>query len=58
MLLQPLTDHTPQSMGPSGLEQEDRGGPCTPVDGGALFATPSTSMRLSEVFDLHKNQLQ
>jgi hypothetical protein len=45
-------------MGPSGLEQEDRGGPCTPVDGGALFATPSTSMRLSEVFDLHKNQLQ
>jgi hypothetical protein len=57
MLLQQLTDHTPQSMGPSSLEQEDRGAPCTPVDEGALFATPSTSMRLSEVSDLHRNQL-
>jgi hypothetical protein len=41
MLVQPLTDHTPQPMGPSRLEQEDRGGPCTPMDEGALFATPS-----------------
>jgi hypothetical protein len=49
MLLQQLTDHTAQSMGPSSLEEEDRGAPCTPMDEGALFATPSTSMRLSEV---------
>ncbi|KAK3125853.1 hypothetical protein QOZ80_7BG0610530 [Eleusine coracana subsp. coracana] len=43
-----VVDHTPQSMGPSSLEQEDRGAPCTPMDEAALFATPSTSMRLSE----------
>ncbi|TVU37531.1 hypothetical protein EJB05_10850 [Eragrostis curvula] len=43
-----VVDHTPQSMGPSSLEQEDRGAPFTPMDEGALFATPSTSMRLSE----------
>ncbi|CAM0907020.1 unnamed protein product [Alopecurus aequalis] len=43
-----IVDHTPQSMHPSSLEQEDRGLASPSMDEGALFATPSTSMRLSE----------
>lgn len=43
-----IVDHTPQSMHPSSLEQEDRGMSSPSVDEGALFATPSTSIRLSE----------
>jgi len=43
-----VVDHTPQSMGPSSLEQEERGVASTPMDEGDLFATPSTTIRLSE----------
>ncbi|CAN6206266.1 unnamed protein product [Urochloa humidicola] len=43
-----VVDQTPQSMGPSSLEQEDRGVASTPMDERDLFATPSTTMRLSE----------
>ncbi|OEL33570.1 hypothetical protein BAE44_0005411 [Dichanthelium oligosanthes] len=43
-----VVDQTPQSMGPSSLEQEDRGVASTPMDEGDLFATPSTTIRLSE----------
>uniref|UniRef100_A0ACD5WTS3 Uncharacterized protein n=1 Tax=Avena sativa TaxID=4498 RepID=A0ACD5WTS3_AVESA len=43
-----IVDHTPQSMHPSSLEQEDRGLSTPSVDDGALFATPSSSIRLSE----------
>uniref|UniRef100_A0A453AXS9 TFIIS N-terminal domain-containing protein n=1 Tax=Aegilops tauschii subsp. strangulata TaxID=200361 RepID=A0A453AXS9_AEGTS len=46
-----IVDHTPQSMHPSSLEQEDRGMSSPSVDEGALFATPSTSIRLSEVIE-------
>jgi hypothetical protein len=42
-----VVDQTPQSMGPSSLEQE-RGVASTPMDEGDLFATPSTTIRLSE----------
>ncbi|KAF8668913.1 hypothetical protein HU200_052119 [Digitaria exilis] len=35
-------------MGPSSLEQEDRGVASTPMDERDLFATPSTTIRLSE----------
>lgn len=35
-------------MGPSSLEQEDRGAASTHMDEGDLFATPSTTIRLSE----------
>jgi hypothetical protein len=49
MALQQFADQTPQSMGPSSLEQE-RGVASTPMDEGDLFATPSTTIRLSEVF--------
>ncbi|VAH43247.1 unnamed protein product [Triticum turgidum subsp. durum] len=45
----PLLDHTPQSMHPSSLEQEDRGMSSPSVDEGALFATPSTSIRLLRI---------
>ncbi|KAL6649991.1 hypothetical protein ACP70R_014215 [Stipagrostis hirtigluma subsp. patula] len=40
-------DHTPQSMDASCLEQEG-GLPSPPMDEAALFATPCTSIRLSE----------
>jgi hypothetical protein len=41
-------------MGPSSLEdQEDRGAAFTHMDEGDLFATPSTTIRLSEVRDSH-----
>jgi hypothetical protein len=43
-------------MGPSSLEQEDRGAASTHMDEGDLFATPSTTIRLSEVCDLQQNQ--
>ncbi|XP_062187372.1 probable mediator of RNA polymerase II transcription subunit 26b isoform X2 [Phragmites australis] len=43
-----VVDHTPQSMGPSSLEQEERGVASTPMEEGALFATPRTSIQLSE----------
>nr|AGY80452.1 Transcription elongation factor (TEF) [Dendrocalamus latiflorus] len=43
-----IVDHTPQSMHPSSLEQEDRGLSSPSMDEGALFATPTTSIRLSE----------
>lgn len=43
-----VVDQTPQSMGPSSLEQEDRGVASTPMDERDLFATPSTTIRLSE----------
>jgi len=47
-----VVDHTPQSMGPSSLEREERGVNSTPMDEGDLSATPSTTIRLSEVFVL------
>ncbi|RCV14244.1 hypothetical protein SETIT_2G410200v2 [Setaria italica] len=43
-----VVDQTPQSMGPSSLEQEDRGVASTPMDERDLFATLSTTIRLSE----------
>ncbi|KAM0872782.1 hypothetical protein ACQ4PT_038490 [Festuca glaucescens] len=43
-----IVDHTPQSMHPSSLEQEYRGLSTPSMDDGSLFATPSTSIRLSE----------
>lgn len=46
-----LKDHTPQSVDASCLEEEECGLPSPPMDEAALFATPCTSMRLSEVPD-------
>ncbi|KAL6878337.1 hypothetical protein ACP4OV_012507 [Aristida adscensionis] len=46
-----VVDHTPQSMDASCLEQEEGGLPSPPMDEAALFATPCTSIRLSEFFD-------
>ncbi|KAL5197079.1 hypothetical protein ABZP36_000591 [Zizania latifolia] len=43
-----VVDHTPQSMHPSGLEHDERGLSTLSTDEGALFATPSTSIWLSE----------
>ncbi|PNT74658.1 probable mediator of RNA polymerase II transcription subunit 26b isoform X2 [Brachypodium distachyon] len=43
-----IVDHTPQSMHPSNLEQEDRGLSSPAMDEGALLATLSTSIGLSE----------
>lgn len=43
-----VVDQTPQSMGPSSLEQEDRGAASTRMDEGDLLATPSTAIRLSQ----------
>jgi hypothetical protein len=43
-------------MGPSSLEQEDRGAASTHMDEGDLFATPSTTIRLSEVRGSQQNQ--
>ncbi|XP_006650111.3 probable mediator of RNA polymerase II transcription subunit 26b [Oryza brachyantha] len=45
-----IVDHTPQSMDGSCLEQEG-GLPSPPMDEAALFATPCTSIQLSEFFD-------
>lgn len=46
-----IVDHTPQSMDASCLEQEEGGLPSPPMDEAALFATPCSSMKLSEFFD-------
>ncbi|XP_062213417.1 probable mediator of RNA polymerase II transcription subunit 26c [Phragmites australis] len=46
-----IVDHTPQSLDTSCLEQEEGGLPAPPMDEAALFATPCTSIRLSEFFD-------
>ncbi|KAJ1292132.1 hypothetical protein BS78_02G369100 [Paspalum vaginatum] len=43
-----VVDQTPQSMGPSSLEQEDRGAASIHMDEGDLLATPSTTIRLSQ----------
>jgi hypothetical protein len=43
-------------MHPSSLEQEDRGLSTPSMDDGSLFATPSTSIRLSEVLNYRTNQ--
>uniref|UniRef100_A0A0A9E2W0 Uncharacterized protein n=1 Tax=Arundo donax TaxID=35708 RepID=A0A0A9E2W0_ARUDO len=45
-----IVDHTPQSVDTSCLEQEE-GLPAPPMDEAALFATPCTSILLSEFFD-------
>ncbi|KAL5216977.1 hypothetical protein ABZP36_017661 [Zizania latifolia] len=45
-----IVDHTPQSMDGSCLEQEG-GLPSPPMDEGALFVPPCTSIQLSEFFD-------
>ncbi|KAF0911937.1 hypothetical protein E2562_012752 [Oryza meyeriana var. granulata] len=45
-----VTDHTPQSMDGSCLEQEG-GLPSPPMDEAALFATPCTSIQLSETLE-------
>ncbi|CAN6312646.1 unnamed protein product [Urochloa humidicola] len=47
----PIVDHTPQSMDASCLDQEEGGLPSPPMDEAALFATPCTSIQLSEFFD-------
>ncbi|XP_024313437.1 uncharacterized protein LOC112270033 [Brachypodium distachyon] len=44
-------DHTPRSMDPSCLEQEEGGLPCPPMDEAALFVKPCTFVDLSEFFD-------
>ncbi|EEE60269.1 hypothetical protein OsJ_13304 [Oryza sativa Japonica Group] len=44
-----IVDHTPQSMDGSCLEQEEGGLPSPPMDEAAFFATPCTSIQLSEV---------
>uniref|UniRef100_A0A0E0NVG0 TFIIS N-terminal domain-containing protein n=1 Tax=Oryza rufipogon TaxID=4529 RepID=A0A0E0NVG0_ORYRU len=46
-----IVDHTPQSMDGSCLEQEEGGLPSPPMDEAAFFATPCTSIQLSEFFD-------
>ncbi|XP_062211371.1 probable mediator of RNA polymerase II transcription subunit 26a [Phragmites australis] len=46
-----IVDHTPQSMDDSCLDQEGGGLPSPPMDEAALFATPCTSILLSEFFD-------
>uniref|UniRef100_A0A0D9X238 TFIIS N-terminal domain-containing protein n=1 Tax=Leersia perrieri TaxID=77586 RepID=A0A0D9X238_9ORYZ len=43
-----IVDHTPQSMHPSSLEQDERGLSSPSLYDGSLLATPSTSIRLSE----------
>ncbi|KAL5198863.1 hypothetical protein ABZP36_002375 [Zizania latifolia] len=43
-----IVDHTPQSMHPSSLEQDERVLSTSSMDESALFATPSSSIRLSE----------
>ncbi|XP_039785969.1 probable mediator of RNA polymerase II transcription subunit 26b isoform X2 [Panicum virgatum] len=50
-LLKQFTDHTPQSVDASCLDQEEGGLPSPPMDEAALFATPCTSIQLSEFFD-------
>ncbi|CAL4914547.1 unnamed protein product [Urochloa decumbens] len=47
----PIVDHTPQSVDASCLDQEEGGLPSPPMDEAALFATPCTSIQLSEFFD-------
>ncbi|PVH32664.1 hypothetical protein PAHAL_9G454800 [Panicum hallii] len=47
----PVVDHTPQSVDASCLDQEEGGLPSPPMDEAALFATPCTSIQLSEFFD-------
>ncbi|RLN42264.1 putative mediator of RNA polymerase II transcription subunit 26b isoform X1 [Panicum miliaceum] len=47
----PIVDHTPQSVDGSCLDQEEGGLPSPPMDEAALFATPCTSIQLSEFFD-------
>ena len=51
-LLKQFTDHTPQSVDASCLDQEEGGLPSPPMDEAALFATPCTSIQLSEVSDI------
>ncbi|VAH14757.1 probable mediator of RNA polymerase II transcription subunit 26a [Triticum dicoccoides] len=46
-----IVDRTPQSMEASCIEQEEGGLPSPPMDEAALFATPCTSIQLSEFFD-------
>ncbi|GJN31564.1 hypothetical protein PR202_gb19978 [Eleusine coracana subsp. coracana] len=46
-----IADHTPQSVDTSCLEEEECGLPSPPMDEAALFATPCTSMGLSEFFN-------
>ncbi|KAG8079554.1 hypothetical protein GUJ93_ZPchr0007g6174 [Zizania palustris] len=43
-----IIDHTPQSMHPSSLEQDERVLSTSSMDEGSLFATPSSSIWLSE----------
>ncbi|OEL33510.1 putative mediator of RNA polymerase II transcription subunit 26b [Dichanthelium oligosanthes] len=47
----PIVDQTPQSVDASCLDQEEGGLPSPPMDEAALFATPCTSIQLSEFFD-------
>lgn len=51
VLLKQFTDHTPQSVDASCLDQEEWGLPSPPMDEAALFAAPCTSIQLSEVPD-------
>ncbi|WVZ57046.1 hypothetical protein U9M48_007487 [Paspalum notatum var. saurae] len=44
----PVVDHTPESVDASCLDQEEGGLPSPPMDEAALFATPCTSIQLSE----------
>lgn len=46
-----VADDTPQSVDASCLDQEEGGLPSPPMDEAALFATPCTSIQLSEFFD-------
>lgn len=46
-----IVDRTPQSMEASCIEHEEGGLPSPPMDEAALFATPCTSIQLSEFFD-------
>lgn len=46
-----IVDHTPQSMDGSCLEQEEGGLPSPPMDEAAFFATPCTSIQLSETLE-------
>jgi hypothetical protein len=51
VLLKQFSDHTPQSVDASCLDEEEGGLPSPPMDEAALFATPCTSIQLSEVPD-------
>ncbi|KAG0452463.1 hypothetical protein HPP92_025127 [Vanilla planifolia] len=46
-----IADHSPESVNPSSMVDDEEGLPSPPLDEGALFATQTTNIQLSEFFD-------